>query len=84
MKIKVRDILDLIICCQYVQIWVNGDIYEFPVCELPREVKDMVVETIDDPCCYAEPHPLCLNLLVDENFDNYEEFKNTNKEYLFD
>ncbi len=82
MDIRVKDIINLIYGCHVVQIWIDGDTYEFPTYELPKELDDMVVETIDDPYNYSAVGPLCINLLKGTNFDDYEEFKETNKEYL--
>lgn len=82
MYIKVNDILDLMPNCSIIQIYVSGDTYEFPVYELPNEVKHMTVLTIDDPYYSEKPHPLCLNLSEDENFDDYKKFRETYKECI--
>lgn len=78
----VQDIINLMISVYNIQIFVTSDTYEFPINQIPEEVFNMKVETIDNPEDYCNSHPLCLNLDEDTNFDNYAAFKAEFKDYL--
>lgn len=82
--VTVRIIKELILGLDTLQIFIydTSDLYEFPNCEIPEELLDMKINSIDNPTLNTIPTPMCLNLEIEDNFDDYEAFKEEFKEFL--
>lgn len=82
--VTVGMIKDLILALDTLQIYVYGvcDAYEFPKCEIPEEILDMTLNSIDNPALNLTASPICLNLDIEDNFDDYDAFKEKYKDFL--
>lgn len=64
-----------------VQFYINGKFYEFEPNWIPDEIMDMTISSIDNPCYYANPHALCINL-DEEDFEDLYGFEQKYKDLL--
>lgn len=81
--VTLQNIIELFSEDGAIQIWVDGDIYEFPYfSSIPDEVLNIGIESIDNPFYNTTiGHPLCVNFISDDFYD-YKSFKEEFKDYL--
>ena len=81
--ITVSMIASLFLQVSNVRIYMDGQTWEFECDDLPEEISEMKVRSIDNP--ELALHPTALTLNLDENDMKYEEwkaFKETYSDYL--
>lgn len=81
----IQQLLDIMPHAWKLQIFCEGKCYEIPTNELEGDILDMPIDTIDSPEFAAEPHPLCVNLDLDDFNDitNWENFQVKYAHYLY-
>lgn len=82
-SIYVQQIIDTMLDSTYVRIYVIGanEVYKFPMSNVPDEVCEMEIQSIDNPESYEVPLPITLNV-DEEDFNNYSVFAEKYKDYL--
>ena len=81
-KITVTDLCNLFPQSTTVRIYMGGITWEFDSDDIPDQIVDMEVNTIDDPYLCLAPYPLTMNL--NENdlpYTIWQEFKREYKDY---
>ena len=76
--ITVKELFDLIINCDEIRIYIGGKTYLFNSENLPDEIGNEYVDSIDNPV-YETERPLCIN--VDTTSFTTKEVENFMKEF---